>query len=207
MSSVVPSNEIRIERAGSEHADALAALFERADCPCYCRYWDFPGDHRQWQDRCANDRAVSRQELLEALNAAASDPHGLFGLVALDAAGTCVGWMRIERPARLHKQYEGRLYRGLPCFNDRPPEAVLAIACFLVDEDWRHSGVATKLLAHGIQLAQSAGARFIEAFPRRAENIRDEEHWLGPPSLYEKAGFVVVHDFAPYPVLRLDLGE
>ena len=34
--------------------DALAALFERAESPCFCRYWHFEGDKNAWLDRCAN---------------------------------------------------------------------------------------------------------------------------------------------------------
>mgnify|MGYP001496042538 CR=1 FL=1 len=82
---------LRVERVGAEHAEALAALFERVDCPCYCRYWDFPGDARQWQDRCANARGVNRTELLEALATANAAGEGLLGLVALAADGSCVG--------------------------------------------------------------------------------------------------------------------
>ncbi len=187
-----------VTRARAEHAEAVAALFERVDCPCYCRYWDFQGDGRAWQDRCANDRAQSRAELLDALQG-----DDLFGLVAVED-DRVVGWMRLATPERMQKQYEGRLYRNLPCFSgDR--SGVLAVACFLVDEERRKSGVARALLGRAIELARESGARSLEAFPRGAEDVSDAEHWLGPPRLYAEYGFEVVSDFRPYPVVRLAL--
>ncbi len=195
---------LHIEQVGSEHAEALAALFERSDCPCYCRYWDFPGDARQWQDRCANSREVSRAELLEALTAAESSGGELLGLVALAADGSCVGWMRLARPDRMGKLYDGRLYRGLPCLAGERRD-ILTVACFLVDEAWRRRGVARRLLERALDVATAAGARALEAFPRRAEGVSDAEHWMGPPTLYEELGFTVLHELGPYPVMRREL--
>ncbi len=188
-----------IVRARAEHGEAIAALFERTDCPCYCRYWDFPGDARAWQDRCANDRKRSRAELLTALETEGE----LLGVVALEA-GSVVGWLRLASPERLHKQYEGRLYRNLPCFGgDR--SRVLAVACFLVDEERRRSGIARALLHEAISLARESGAQQLEAFPRGADDVSDAEHWLGPQRIYQDEGFEVVNDFRPYPVMRLAL--
>jgi hypothetical protein len=58
------------------------------------------------------------------------------------------------------------------------------------------------LVSAGLELAREAGARAVEAFPRRAENVDGEQLWTGPFSLFERAGFEVVHDFQPYPVLQ-----
>lgn len=187
-----------VVRASHEHAEAIAALFERCDCPCYCRYWDFPGDARAWQDRCANARGTSRAELFAALEA-----ESVLGLVAL-SEGQVLGWLRLASPREMHKQYEGRLYRNLPCFGGAR-DGVLAIACFLVDEQHRRAGVARALLVEAITLARSSGASALEAFPRGADDVSDAEHWLGPQSLFLGQRFEVVHDFRPYPVLRLTL--
>jgi GNAT superfamily N-acetyltransferase len=190
---------MQVVRASAEHGEAIALLFERTDCPCYCRYWDFPGDGRAWQDRCANDRNRSRAELLAALESEGE----LFGVVALDE-GKVVGWLRLASPETMRKQYEGRLYRNLPCFGgDR--SNVLAVACFLVDEERRRSGVARALLREGIQLARARGAKQLEAFPRGADDVSDAEHWLGPQRIYQDEGFEIVNDFRPYPVMRLAL--
>jgi hypothetical protein len=54
-----------------------------------------------------------------------------------------------------------------------------------------------------VAIAPSWGARALEAFPRRpSEPVRDDELWTGPMAAFEDSGFVEVHAFAPYPVLR-----
>jgi hypothetical protein len=67
--------------------------------------------------------------------------------------------------------------------------------------------VADSLLAGGLELAAAHGAKSVEAFPRRAEGVPAEQLWTGPFSIYERAGFRVVTELCPYPVLRLDLAE
>jgi hypothetical protein len=66
--------------------------------------------------------------------------------------------------------------------------------------------VATALVAGAVRLAPSFGARALEAFPRRPrEPVSDEELWTGPLGAYVQNGFVEVHAFEPYPVLRREL--
>ena len=191
-------SEMRVERAVGAHAEVINELFERTDCPCHCQYFGFSGDHRQWQMRCANDRATNRLGL-----AADLQEEKLTALVALNG-DQAVGWMRIDQPHHLSKTYEGRLYRGLPCFSgDR--DSVWSIACFLVDKNFRRRGVAAAMLGAAIEVARSLGATALEGLPRGAHDVSDEEQWTGPQTLYERAGFAVVSHFAPYPVYRLAL--
>jgi ribosomal protein S18 acetylase RimI-like enzyme len=75
----------------------------------------------------------------------------------------------------------------------------------LVDSAGRRRGVASALLRQGIELARARGAGAVEAFPRRAHGVVDEQLWTGPLALFEREGFVVVSEQAQYPVLRLDL--
>lgn len=192
------SESLRVERVHPGATEELARLFERSDCPCYCQYWQFSGDHRDWQNRCANDRAASRAALADDVARG-----GLHGLVVWSGERV-VGWVRVERPAVLKKSYEGRYYRGLPCFEgDRT--GVWTVACFLVDPAERRRGVARALLDGAIELGRSLGARALEALPRGARDVSDEEQWTGPVDIYEQAGFEKVHDFVAYPVFRLSL--
>jgi GNAT superfamily N-acetyltransferase len=186
--------------ATSAHGEALAELFVRAEVPCHCRYWHFTGTTNEWLDRCAHDVARNRSEMLAALATGSAE---MSGVVAL-AGTTAVGWLKLAPAASVPKLYAQRLYRRLPCF-DGPREGVFALGCFLVDPERRRTGVAEALLARGIPLVREKGGRAIEAFPRRAEAISDGEAWNGPFSLLRRAGFDIVHDFAPYPVLRLTL--
>ncbi|HEY3495159.1 MAG TPA: GNAT family N-acetyltransferase, partial [Polyangiaceae bacterium] len=156
---------LRFEPLGSEHVPALAALFERHESACYCRYWHFAGDKNEWQARLAFEPEQNRAELRDR----AARP-GLAGVVAL-AAEDVVGWMKLERASAVPKIYAQRPYRALPCFGG-PREDVWTAGCFLVDQQVRRRGVARSLLRAGIELARAAGAHAIEAFPRRAEDLR-----------------------------------
>lgn len=192
----------------------LARLFERAGAPCYCQYWQFQGDSRQWQDRCANDRNASRQALRADL-----EEGRMRGLVARLLGGpdmppegadsqdgpSLIGWLRLESAAGMHKHYDSRLYRSLPVLSDSKTTATAGLACFLVDPTWRRHGVARALLAAAVNWAGGRGLSRLEAFPRGATDVTDEEQWLGPVALYEEAGFERIVDFAPYPVYRLAL--
>lgn len=179
-------------------APELARLFERAGSSCFCSYWHFTGDKNEWQARLAFEPDANRRELLER----AEQP--LAGVVAKREDGTVVGWMKLEPAANLPKIYGQRTYRALPGLT-AAREGVWTIGCFLADPAFRRHGVARALLKRGIELASAAGARALEAFPRRAEGVRDEELWTGPFELFASEGFRVVHEQMQYPVLRRDL--
>ncbi len=203
---------VEVVAAGVEHGAGLAALFEAAGSSCYCRYWHFAGDKNAWLERCALAPGENRAELEAAL--AASDPGAdrvrgrsspeARGLVALDR-DEVVGWLKVAPAPVVAKLYDQRLYRGLPCFaGDRT--GVFTIGCVLVHPAHRRRGVARALVAGAVRIAPSWGARALEAFPRRPrEAVADEELWTGPASVYAAAGFVEVHAFEPYPVLRREL--
>ncbi len=189
--------EVRAVEAGD--AAALQSLFAQTDVPCYCQYWQFEGDHREWQNRCANERDENARALAEQLSLGS-----LNGFVAVDGA-KIVGWARLEKPSKMAKLYDGRLYRGLPCF-DGERAKVRTIACFLVDPTLRRRGVASSLLAHMKQFAREAQLEALEAFPRGAADVSDEEQWMGPLSMLKSSGFLTIRDFGPYPVLRWQVG-
>ena len=181
-----------------EDAQALAAFFERVGSPCYCQYWRFNGNTNAWLARCSEDGENARALAIELEE---HSGHELTGVIARDASAKVVGWVRLTPSERLRKIYDQRLYHGLECFRGERA-GVYTVGCFLVDPEQRRQGVATGLLRAGIEAAQAAGARAVEAFPRRAELLGDEECQLGPYALFEREGFELVHDFGPYPVLR-----
>lgn len=177
---------------------ALDAFFERCDAGCHCRYWHFTGDKNAWLARCAHAPADNAREFREAFETGS----GMQGVVAR-AEGEIWGWLKLSAAEEMTKLYDQRLYRGLPCFNgDR--SGTYTVGCVLVDPERRRRGLAHGLLQAGIELCRKAGARRIEAFPRRAELVSDGELWLGPYSIFERAGFQAVNDFQPYPVMRLE---
>jgi GNAT superfamily N-acetyltransferase len=189
---------LALEAAGPQHTDALLALFERTATPCHCQYWHFSGDKNAWLDRLFHAPELNRSAFVEKL--AQSE---LKGVVALRES-KAVGWMKLCLAETIPKLYEQRLYKGLPCFNG-PREGVLSVGCLLVDEELRRSGVARALVRRGVELAEQFGARAIEAFPRRADLAGPAELWTGPARIFLDAGFEIINDFQPYPVLRYDV--
>lgn len=195
-------DDLQLEIRAVEASDsaALQALFRETDVPCYCQYWQYPGDHREWQNRCANEREENSRALAEQLNKGA-----ISGFVALQR-DQVVGWARLEHPSKMSKLYGGRLYRGLPCL-DGNREKIRAIACFLVHPSVRRRGVAASLLTQMQKYARQAQLEALEAFPRGASDVSDEEQWMGPLVMFAEAGFSTIRDFGPYPVLRWEVGQ
>ncbi|HVU02739.1 MAG TPA: GNAT family N-acetyltransferase [Polyangiaceae bacterium] len=183
--------------AGPEHASALAALFERADVPCHCRYYHFEGNANAWLDRCFHHVAENRDEMARGLAAHSEDTLGVIAL----SGEAVIGWLKITWASAVPRLYAQRLYKNLPCFSG-PRDRVMAIGCTLVDPARRGEGVHHALLDEALRLARARGATAVEAFPRRAEGLRDAEVWTGPLSAFLARGFEIVNDFAPYPVLR-----
>ena len=195
------SAELEISEAAPRHAAGLSALFASNGYGCFCRYWHFDGTSRDWLARCAQRPEENREEMLAALAAGSTEMRGM---VALRGA-ELVGWLKVAPAAAVSKLYEQRLYKGLPCFSGER-SGIFCIPCLLVREDQRHHGVARALLAGALAQAPAWGATALEAFPRSDPGLADVSLMLGPTQLFLDAGFELVHDFYPYPVLRRQLG-
>ena len=176
--------------------DGLGELFRAAGCPCFCQYYQYDGDHREWQMRCANEPGENERQLGRDLASSA-----LTAVVA-ESAGRIIGWARLAPAHQLGKLYQNRLYRALPVLNEGDRTRTWAMSCFLVEPRARRHGVARALLGQALDLARQRGATCIEAFPRGVSDVSDEEMWTGPVALYEECGFSRVFDLAAYPVYR-----
>lgn len=192
---------LQIEDARYEHGQGLVELFRRAGSSCCCRFWHFPGGSNAWLDRCANAPEHNEKEMLDELQAGSATMRGV---VAVTPSSEVVGWLKLAPCTSMTKLYSRRLYRALPCFAGNR-NGVQTIACLLVDPKWRRRGVSRALIGGAVAQAERVGARAIEAFPRRGPAWSDAEQWMGPLPALASAGFVEVHDFRPYPVLRLEL--
>ncbi|HVR20531.1 MAG TPA: GNAT family N-acetyltransferase [Polyangiaceae bacterium] len=184
------------EALAAQHAPPLSELFERAGSGCYCEWWHFEGDKNAWLARLAEAPEQNRARLAER-----AVSSSLAGVVALSREGDAVGWMKLTWANAVPKLYAQRPYRGLPLLRENG-ERVATVGCFLVDPAWRKRGISGSLLQTGIELARRAGAVAIEAFPRRADGLRDEELWTGPHATFVRLGFEPVHEVGQYPVLR-----
>ncbi len=193
----ISESGLTLESAEARHALALADLFARTNTPCNCQYWHFTGDKNAWLERIFHASEENRAAFIASFEAGSAELKG----VVASSEGRAVGWLKLCPAERLPKLYDQRLYKSLPCFaGDRT--GVLAIGCMLVDEDFRRRGVARSMVEAAIKLAETRGARAIEAFPRRSDQLGAPELWLGPLGVFLDAGFQIVNDFGPYPVLR-----
>jgi len=181
-------------------APALLELFRRAGCGCYCRYWHFQGDKNAWLERLRFSPEESGAELTRDLADPALGPQGV---IAVDA-GRVTGWMKVCPAARLEKLYTQRPYRGMPGLGAERP-GVFAIGCVLVDPAERRRGLTRGLLDAALEVARLAGGSSVEAFPRDAPLLGDEELWMGPHSIFLERGFRIAQGIGQYPVLTLDL--
>src|SRR5438046_9506752 len=83
-----------------------------------------------------------------------------------------------------------------------------AIVCFVVAPDQRNQGIATTLLDAAIEHLRKRGMRTAEAYPWLAEV--DPARWVwsqyvGPLSMYVKAGFEIVERHADFCIVRRKL--
>ena len=178
--------------------DALVALFVAAGSACFCRYWHFGGDKNEWQARIAFEPGTSESELRGASVAGAPEARGV---IAIDGDDV-VGWMKVAPASAVPKLYEQRFYRGLVSLGgDR--DGIWAIGCSLVHPEHRGGRVSHAMARGAIAAAKQWGARALEAFPRLVDaRVSDEELWMGPANAFLEAGFELVEDSRPYPVLR-----
>jgi GNAT superfamily N-acetyltransferase len=195
-----PAETVRIRDARAEHAAGLSDLFSRSGVACHCRYWHFQGDTNSWLDRLAHASERNRAEMIAAIECGSPE---MTGVIALEDHRV-VGWLKLAPVKSLQKLYTQRLYRNLPCFSGQR-DGIVTIGCVFVEPDHRRRGIARALLQGAVDSARASGARAVEALPRRADDVNDAELWMGPYRIFLDAGFAIVHDFAPYPVLRLTL--
>ncbi|MDP3278895.1 MAG: GNAT family N-acetyltransferase [Deltaproteobacteria bacterium] len=176
-----------------ENFDRYAALQRDAGCGgCHCMFWHFEGDNRAWQLRDANDNCEAKRTLVDA-----QKTHGVLAL----RDGIAVGSLQLEPRASLTKLTQRMPYRDL-----EPLDAVWSIGCVLVHPDARKTGVATALVQAAVDhSARWFGARWLEAYPRLGDELRDEEQWMGPDVVYQRLGFELTREHMQYPVYRREL--
>jgi GNAT superfamily N-acetyltransferase len=181
-------------------ARGWAALFEASGCTCFCRWWHFTGSKNEWLARCFEDPTKNREEQTALLEAGALEARGL---VAVEASGDVVGWMKLAPRSLLPKLRRQGAYRPVDLGDDA---GVWSVGCLLVRPDRRRTGVARALVEAAPEQARAWGGRAVEAYPHRVGHaLHDEEAWMGPEGVLVALGWRAVHDVGPYPVYRRDV--
>ena len=158
----------------------LAGLFEEGGDPkwCWCTYFRFRG--RDW----TNSTAAGNREALEALTRRDDLAPGLLAY----RDDRVIGWISLGP----REDYERLAKSTLMAPVDDTP--VWSIVCFVVSRRARGQGVATALLAAGIDYARAHGATMLEAYPVDATDGRVPAAvaYRGTLGMFERAGFTVV---------------
>ena len=167
------------QRAGFDalHCDAVAGGW------CRCVAWWVP-TWDGWSDRSASANAELREELWRR-----GEQDGYLLL----EAGAPIAWCQAVERDRLPKlTSQLRL---------APQPGTWGVTCFLVAPSQRRRGAARAILDGVLADLPARGARRVEAYPKRGDDLDDGDRWNGPEALFVQAGFAVARDDATRPVL------
>jgi len=180
---------VRVERLAPSRRDDFLAFFDDergpafADNPewarCYCHYYHVP-KAMPWKDFTAQQNRTAM--------AARIDVGEAEGFLAY-AGDEVVGWLNAHP---YHKLPHLCARIGIePPSLPVPAHEAAAIVCFVIAPAWRRRGVARALLDGALASFDARGIRVVDAFPFRTEGSNDAtDHYHGPASLFDAAGFV-----------------
>jgi GNAT superfamily N-acetyltransferase len=141
-------------------------------------YWRVPSTGAYWQAHKGRRNRNSFKSLVE---------RGLATGVLAFSGAEAIGWSSVG--PRVDFPYLERA-RKIPTAID---VKTWSVTCFYILKEFRHCGVAGRLVEAAVALARSHGATTLEAYPSVAGNpdssIPDVFAHTGVPSLFEKAGF------------------
>jgi GNAT superfamily N-acetyltransferase len=183
------TNNLRIERLSELNRSdffKVLAMGEFGDC-CFCVFW-WQTSLVGWGDRTCEQNRQFRDGLFSQ--------HVYDGyLLYIDDVpqGWCQSGLRDQWPTLL-KNYALT-----------PDENVWAITCFVLNPEWTGKGVAHLFLHEVLTALKQQGVARVQAFPHLGRDLKNDEVWPGPVSIYEKAGFVTVKADERRPILELSL--
>jgi GNAT superfamily N-acetyltransferase len=182
---------VRVERLAPSRRDDFLAFFDHergqafADNPewarCYCHYYHVP-KAMPWKDFTAQRNRTAMAARIDAGEAE--------GFLAY-AGDEVVGWLNAQ-PRHKLPHLCARIGIEPPAL-PVPAHEAAAIVCFVIAPAWRRRGVARALLDGALASFDARGIRVVDAFPFNAGDSQDAtDHYHGPASLFEAAGFVPI---------------
>ena len=176
--------------------DVVSVLDATGEHGCLCQPW-------RGKDAVEKAEGLDRRQRLRRQIESTSPAPGFVAYVD----GQAVGWVgvavRTEAPRLMNS-------RTIPLVDEQP---VWSIGCFRIRPGFRRQGVATALLAGGVDAARRTGAPGVEAYPIDPGGKRVEvgAGYVGIASMFDAAGFrrVLTTDATsarlPRILVRLDL--
>ncbi len=149
---------------------------------CFCTAW-WTKSWKGWSDRTADENRELRTLVIRT---GESDGYLLY------ADERPIGWCQCLQRDRLEK-----LRTSYNLDKDRD---AWAITCLFIIPEYREMGLAHYFLAAILSDLKKKGIKYVQAFPRRGENLPAGEVWTGPESLFVKAGFELYCDHPAYPI-------
>ncbi len=182
---------LEIHPVSAERWDDLERLFgpRGAWGGCWCMFPILPT--REFDAGAGEGNRAAMRSL-----AATWDPApGLLGY----RDGEPVGWVATgprERYGRIQRSWVTKPVDAVP---------VWSVVCFVIAKGHRSTGVATELLAAAVDRARRHGAPAVEGYAKDGRT-EDAFAWMGPVSLFRKAGFTEIARRSPTrPIMRLEL--
>jgi ribosomal protein S18 acetylase RimI-like enzyme len=176
MLSVVPLDASGREDFYRVHSESNCAGW----CHCvawWVRTWD------GWGQRTAEQNRALREKLFR---------QGRYDGYLMYVDGQPAGWCQCGPRDRLPKLVEQ--------FKLNPDPGVWAITCVLISPQFRKQGLANYLLDKVLTDLATRGVPRVQAFPRRGQNLPDEDVWTGPEALFKTAGFTLERDDPRKPI-------
>lgn len=161
---------------------------------CYCHYYHVPKE-LAWGGFTAAQNRVAIGARIDA-----GEHEGYLGY----AGDEVVGWLNVQPYSKLpHACARLGIDRPALPVNDFQAAAVL---CFVVAPSWRRRGVARALLAGALASLAERAFAVVDAFPfKSGASTVAADHYHGPRTLFEAAGFAVLRDEKDLTVMRREL--
>jgi ribosomal protein S18 acetylase RimI-like enzyme len=183
-------SEVAIRSVSPDQHDAVMHYFDMvayADNPNWAKCFCCERIVDDYESRTKEQNRALRSDLIKSAKAN--------GLVAY-RLGRVVGWCHAAPKAEL-----------VTVPGERSAD-VGAIVCFVVAPDQRRQGIATQLLDAALEHLRARGMKSAEAYPWLGEV--DPARWVwsqyvGPLSMYVKAGFEVAEKHEDFCIVRKKL--
>ena len=184
------ASDVTIRPVTPEQHDSVMHYFDLvayADNPNWAKCYCIERLVSDYEERTRDQNRALRSELIRSAKAN--------GLVAY-RLGRVVGWCHAAPKTELVE---------VPGTKDPKTGAIV---CFVVAPDQRRQGIATRLLDAALEHLRARGMKAAEAYPWRGDV--DPKRWVwaqyvGPFSMYEKAGFQVAEEHDDFYIVRRKL--
>jgi hypothetical protein len=181
------TSNLRIERLTNNHAAdfyKVMSLGEFGDC-CYCVFW-WQSTHEGWSDRTCEQNRKFREGLFT---------RQVYDGYLLYIDDVPQGWCQCGP--------RDQLSTLLKNYSLEPDSSVWAITCFVLNPEYTGKGVSHLFLNQVLVALTSLGVEKVQAFPHLGKDLKSEDLWPGPVSIYKKAGFVTIKVDEKRPILEL----